>query len=337
MDERSYKYRDAVKVSIIIPVYNVEDYIERCILSVIKQTYHNIECIIVNDCTPDNSINVIEKILLTYNGSIVFRLLNHAKNRGLSASRNTGTEKATGYYIYYLDSDDELIPNCIEHLVEIAESDSSIEVVQGNTKRYPEDSKGGDWYDISQYNLPVELTNNHEIRNWFYNLNSYTPINAWNKLIRRDFILKNRLFFEEGLIHEDELWMFFMTKKLNHIRFTNEITYKHYCTPNSIISTSSIQKSAYHVGKILKTVTLNFEDNYFSQQYSFYLYYFAPRFISCPSLEDYPILYKWFLKEAISKRFYYYTFVLLLTWCLSISHKGKKIIIYLIKSHTIDN
>lgn len=76
------------------------------------------------------------KLLSTYNGAVSFLLLKHTKNKGLSASRNTGTEKATGDYIYYLDSDDELMPNCIEHLVDIAKTDDSIEIVQGNTKDF---------------------------------------------------------------------------------------------------------------------------------------------------------------------------------------------------------
>lgn len=334
MDEKYCKYQNDVKISIIVPVYNVEDYIERCITSVMEQTYQNIECIIVDDCTPDNSIKITQKLLSTYNGAVSFLLLKHTKNKGLSASRNTGTEKATGDYIYYLDSDDELMPNCIEHLVDIAKTDDSIEIVQGNTKGLPENADI-DWYDISQYNLPTEFVNNESIRYWFYDLNSPIPINAWNKLIKKDFLTTYNLFFEKGLIHEDELWMFYVTKVLKHIYFTHQITYKHYCTPNSIISTLQPTKSAYHISKILKIVTLNFDRKYFKQQYKFYLCYFAPRFISYPSLGEYPYLYKWFLKESISKHLYYYTFILLITKCLSIPHRGKTMILNLIKLHTL--
>ncbi|WP_302285371.1 glycosyltransferase family 2 protein [Bacteroides clarus] len=334
MDEKYWKCQNAIKVSIIVPVYNVEDYIERCILSIMKQTYQNIECIIVDDCTPDNSVKIIQTLLYKYNGTVSFQLLRHANNKGLSASRNTGTKKATGDYIYYLDSDDELMPNCIEHLVNIAKTDTSIEIVQGNTKRFPEISNN-DWYDISRYNLPTEFINNESIRNWFYNLNSPKPINAWNKLIKKEFLITYALFFEEGLIHEDELWMFYVTKFLKHIRFTNQITYKHYCTPNSIISTSSQQKSAYHIGKILRIITSSIDKKYFKQQYKFYLYYFAPRFINYPSLGEYPYLYKWFLKESITNRIYYYTFILFITFLLSIPHKGKTMILNLIKLYKI--
>ena len=85
-----------IKVSIIIPVYNVSAYIERCIKSVINQTYYDIECIIVDDATPDDSITKCEQMIAAYDVPIRFSILHHQQNRGLSAARNTGTEVATG-------------------------------------------------------------------------------------------------------------------------------------------------------------------------------------------------------------------------------------------------
>ena len=106
-----------MKITIVVPVYNVEPYIEDCLKSVAEQTYKgDIECIIVDDCTPDGSCAIIEHFINEYNGSIDFKLLHHTKNRGLSAARNTGIGAATGEYIYFLDSDDEITPECIELL-----------------------------------------------------------------------------------------------------------------------------------------------------------------------------------------------------------------------------
>ena len=99
-----------ISVSIIIPVYNVEQYIESCLLSVINQNYKgDIECVIVNDCTPDQSMVVVHKILSDYDGNILFKIVDHKENRGLSASRNSGVRVATGDYLYFLDSDDILV------------------------------------------------------------------------------------------------------------------------------------------------------------------------------------------------------------------------------------
>ena len=88
-----------MNVSIIIPVYNVSLYIERCIKSVMNQTYQDIECILVNDASPDNSITIAERLIADYDGSIQFRILNHEHNKGQSAARNTGIKAASGDYI----------------------------------------------------------------------------------------------------------------------------------------------------------------------------------------------------------------------------------------------
>ena len=96
-------------VTIIIPVYQVSAYVERCILSVMDQDYDAIECIIVDDATQDDSIEQCERLIERYNGPILFKILHHQYNRGLSAARNTGTDAASGDYLYYLDSDDEII------------------------------------------------------------------------------------------------------------------------------------------------------------------------------------------------------------------------------------
>ena len=118
-------------VSIIVPVYNVSEYIERCIYSIISQTYSNIECIIVDDVTPDDSIEKCEKIISTYNGKIEFRIIRREENGGLSAARNTGTIASRGDYLFYIDSDDDISSDCIEKMVSFVSDDESIEMVQG--------------------------------------------------------------------------------------------------------------------------------------------------------------------------------------------------------------
>lgn len=122
-------------VSVIIPVYQVSAYIERCLLSVMNQTFQNIECIIVDDCSPDDSIDKCERLISSYNGPISFKILHHERNRGLSAARNTGTDAASGEYIFYLDSDDEITSDCIEILVAIVKNHPVVDVVIGNYER----------------------------------------------------------------------------------------------------------------------------------------------------------------------------------------------------------
>ena len=83
------------KISILIPIYNVENYIIRCLNSVIEQTYRGpLECILVDDCGNDNSISLVKKFLDSYSGNVKFRILHHDHNRGLAAARNTAVENA---------------------------------------------------------------------------------------------------------------------------------------------------------------------------------------------------------------------------------------------------
>ncbi len=113
------------KVSVIIPVYNVEQYLERCLDSVINQTYKNLEIICVNDCSPDDSIKILKDYSKKDDRIII---INKEKNEGLSAARNSGLKIADGDYIYFLDSDDWIDSNYIEKMVEAIE-ETNCEVV----------------------------------------------------------------------------------------------------------------------------------------------------------------------------------------------------------------
>ena len=124
-------------ISIIIPVYNVAPYIERSLKSVMGQTYAgDMECLLVDDCGSDDSMAIAERVIGAYTGPIRFRILHHDHNRGLSAARNTGTDAATGDYVLYLDSDDELAEDCIEKLMRPVEEDATVEMVVGNYASY---------------------------------------------------------------------------------------------------------------------------------------------------------------------------------------------------------
>ena len=107
------KYR----ISIVVPIYNVEPYILECLESVANQKNANgIECILVDDCGKDKSMEIAEQFVCSYNGPIHFSVIHHEKNMGLSAARNCGTKVAQGEYIFFLDSDDTIVPNCMELL-----------------------------------------------------------------------------------------------------------------------------------------------------------------------------------------------------------------------------
>lgn len=216
-------------VSIIIPVYNVSAYIDRCIKSVMNQTYTDIECIIVDDATPDDSIVKCEQMIAAYEGQIQFTILHHQKNRGLSAARNTGTAAATGEFIYYLDSDDEITPNCIETLMKPMLDDNSIEMVQGNHITIFKSRE-------CRYNNVVKsisVSGGKSVNQQFFKYH-HLCATAWNKLIRRSFINTFQLYFKEGLLYEDRLWMFFVLKHLKKTFISKDVTYFYSIRDGSI-------------------------------------------------------------------------------------------------------
>ena len=108
------------KVSILVPVYGVEKYIERCARSLFEQTYKNIEFIFINDCTKDNSIKVLEDTLKDYStiGENVI-IVEHEYNKGLAGARNTGVSNASGEFILWVDSDDSIDRSAVEKLIKV--------------------------------------------------------------------------------------------------------------------------------------------------------------------------------------------------------------------------
>lgn len=236
-------------VSIIIPVYNVAPYIEGCLRSVIKQTYKGaIECLIVDDCGTDDSIDIAKQIIGEYDEPIRFEIIHHDYNRGLSVARNTGTFQAAGDYLYYLDSDDEITEDCIEKMMETAMKYPLIEMVQGNARLYPIRQQ-----DPIIKQFPVKnAKKNDEVRACFYHKH-LIPVNAWNKLIMRSFLMRNHLFFKEGLLWEDSHWIFFLLKHITTVSFVSDVTYLHKRRPGSIVTGTNKRTEAKHRAIFLKT------------------------------------------------------------------------------------
>lgn len=124
-------------VSVIVPIYGVEKYIERCARSIFEQIYKSFEVIFVDDCSKDNSIAILTNVIKEY-PSIQCEIIRHERNRGLSATRNTGVEAASGKYILHVDSDDWIEPEMISRLVEEADKSNADIVVCGYYAVYPQ-------------------------------------------------------------------------------------------------------------------------------------------------------------------------------------------------------
>lgn len=228
-------------VSIIIPVYNVAPYISRCLESVARQTYTgSMECILIDDCGQDESVAIARQFINHYQGKIRFLLLTHEYNRGLSAARNTGIVAAQGDYLYFLDSDDWLDPQCIASMVTLAERYSGVEMVQAGAITHGGETKP--WLDMSNSPLPDYIQGTESIKPVMLN-RQLIPVTAWNRLVNRGFLLRNRLFFQEGIIHEDELWTYQLSKTLSTLAILKKNVYHYGLHESGIMSLGGSMKS----------------------------------------------------------------------------------------------
>lgn len=188
-------------ISIIVPVYNVSDYIEECLLSISLQTFTDIECIIVDDCGTDDSIIKVKHFIATYKGNICFRIIHHEHNKGLSAARNTGVNESLGNYILFVDSDDWIAPDTCEKLYSYVIGKEEVGIVSSSCLAYEQD---GTFRPLSsnyvfEKNRVISPTDYAERMLLFY-----SPHTAWGKLFRRDILLNNT--FREGFNNEDVLF-----------------------------------------------------------------------------------------------------------------------------------
>lgn len=220
------------QISIIIPVYNVEQYITECMQSVMCQTYAGeIECILVDDCGTDNSMTIAEQLIADYKGTIVFRILHHERNRGLSAARNTGTQVASGEYVYYLDSDDYISDDCIETIAAPLQI-KKYDVVVGEYRVFG-DSHESSWLKEKRH----EIIGNEAIFESYIDWKLY--VMAWNKLCRTSFLRENRIEFVEGQLHEDVLWTYKMMLSIQSIAIVHTVGYNYRIRANSIKTDNS--------------------------------------------------------------------------------------------------
>ena len=268
-------------ISIVIPVYGVSAYIERCINSVMSQTYGDIECIIIDDATPDDSIEKCEYLIADYHGPISFKILHHRQNRGLSAARNTGMEAATGEYVLFLDGDDELMPDSIKNLVEPVMKDDSIEMVVGNVVFISDGCPLPKALLKRKKRKETYTTSLEDVRKLYFDKGEF-PVSAWNKLIKREFLRQYELKFEEGLLHEDRVWTHFMMKHLCRLCFVSDVTYRYYVRPNSISTAKKVEENKRHFSVIYNIISNNLTEGEKGRETKHYLYDFCGRFLQNP-------------------------------------------------------
>lgn len=245
------------RVSIIIPVYNVEPYIEECLLSVYEQTTDTeIECLIVDDKGNDNSIHIAETFVATHNdkAKTKFKIIYRDTNGGLSAARNTGVKAAKGDYLYFLDSDDTIVPQCIDTLIHLADKYGGVDLLPALYIR-----ENNEMSQFGRESFPEFSDDRSLIKRSLLDYDKI-PVTAANRLIRRELITENNLFFKEGIIHEDNYWSFFLAKYVKRMAFCAEKLYYYRETPGSITKEPNIEKESYAFSTIIKDCCDNIDD-----------------------------------------------------------------------------
>ena len=304
-----------LRVSIVVPVYNVSLYIERCVKSVMAQTYPVKECIIVDDASSDDSITKCKRLIAGYDGPIHFVILHHNHNRGLSAARNTGTKASDGEYIYYLDGDDELTQDCIEKLAGPIERDSSIEMVQGN---YQVHKDGTTKIGNEKASIEEDILSPSVVRASFYD-KSILRVTAWNKLIAKCFLTDYGLSFKEGIIHEDALWIFYAVKHLQHLYLIPDITYHYYVRPLSISTGTKDEERAYSLSIICQDIAEHLTPGEEAREAKYYLDYYFSYFFKNRKMEGFKIALPLFEKALAGEDSRTEHFLL---WILKLSYKS---------------
>lgn len=240
------------KLSIIVPVYGVEKYIDKCLNSLVKQSLKEIEVIVVNDGTKDNSQKIIDKYVKKYPDKIKSYI---KENGGQGSARNYGLKKATGEYIGYVDSDDFVEKDMYKKLYNKAKENNYDIVVCGN-------------YNVSEdyqnKNIDTFINNyNTDLEKIFFG-----KMAVWNKIYKRDILIKNKLEFKEKVWYEDLAFTLKAIMNSNTFAFIDEPLYDYLIREGSTMNNSNVQRNLEILdafNDILSYIKHNKKEEYFSK------------------------------------------------------------------------
>lgn len=251
------------KVSVIVPVYNVEKYITKCLNSLINQTLDDLEIIVVNDGSKDGSEEIIKEFKKSHKNIIYVK----KENGGLSSARNFGLLYATGEYIAFLDSDDYVDRTLYQKMYEKAKATNSDYVECDFYWMYPDHQK----HDIGyRYKDKKEMF-------------AKARVVAWNKLIKRGLITDNKLQFPEGLYYEDIEFFYKLLPHINKFAFVEEPLIYYVQRENSIVNKQDHRTKQIFI--ILDNVINYYKENGIYEEYEKEIEYTYTRLLLCSSLK----------------------------------------------------
>ncbi|CEP50983.1 capsular polysaccharide biosynthsis protein [[Clostridium] sordellii] len=207
-----------IKVSIVVPVYNVEKYLKESLDSAVKQSLKEIEIIAINDGSTDNSAEILEEYEIKYSN---FKVINQ-ENKGLSGARNTGIAECKGEYIYFLDSDDYIDLNAMKYCYDEAKK-NNLDILTFDAETFLDEQSSIDAVNKEEFYRDDLIESKIMSGEEFYvyaNRNRAYRAPVWLNFYKRKFIENNNLNFYEGIVHEDEIHTsksFILAKKVKYI------------------------------------------------------------------------------------------------------------------------
>lgn len=250
------------KVSVIVPFYNVEGYIEKCLQTLVNQTLQDMKIILVNDGSKDRTIEIVKRFLERYPEKIVYL---EKENGGLSDARNFGIPHATGEYIAFLDSDDYVEIDMYEKMYEIAKKENSDMVECDFYWEYP---------DKKKQDTGKTYTGKEEML-------EKVRVVAWNKLIKRKILEKTNIQFPKGYRYEDVEFTYKLIPFLNKVSFCNE-PLVHYVQREGSISNSQNERTK-EIFDVLDHVIEFYKENDLYNKFKEQLEYVYARYAFCSS------------------------------------------------------
>lgn len=222
------------KVSVIVPVYNVEAYLKECLEGIINQTYEDLEILCIDDCSTDGSFAVLKEYEQKDSRIVI---LENEKNGGLAYTRNAGLARATGEYVLFVDSDDTIALDLVESCMEVV---SGCDMV---------------CFDYEQVTADAQVIARQyacKMKDGVYTGESFftesvctdsTIFSAWSKLMRREFLTENHILFYDGILYEDMLFTFQCLIKAQKVYSVNRKLYRYRVRQTSIMTTEITAKN----------------------------------------------------------------------------------------------
>ena len=250
------------KVSVIVPFYNVEKYIEKCLETLVNQTLDDIEIILVNDGSKDKTVDIVKKYKEMYSNKIVYL---EKENGGLSDARNYAIPYARGEYIAFLDSDDYVETNMYKEMYEIAQKENSDMVECNFIWEYP---------NKTRIDIGTTYNNKHEMI-------EKIRVVAWNKLIKREILEKSKVQFPKGYRYEDVEFTYKLIPFLEKVSFC-KTPMVHYVQREGSISNVQNKRNA-EIFDVMEHVMDYYKENNLYEEYYQEIEYLYSRYAFCSS------------------------------------------------------